>query len=105
MKEQFIAAIHAKKKVRITFYSKEDGRDLTRLCAPMDYGPSRRTKDKTNRFHFWDYESDKQEHTLSLLQDQIKSIEVLEDSFMPDFVTWNTKTSRWHVKRDWGAYS
>ena len=59
MLQAFIAAIHAKNKIRLTFFSKEDGTNMTRLCAPMDYGPSRRAADKQERFHLWDYESDK----------------------------------------------
>ena len=105
-KEQFIKAIHEKKKVRITFFSKQDTSSLTRKCAPMDYGPSRRTTLKNNRFHLWDYESDTQRHTLSLNPEQIKSLEVLEETFDPsEFITWDTKSSPWFIKRNWGQYS
>lgn len=103
MKNQFIAAIHAKKKVRLTFHSKEDNATLVRTCAPMDYGPSSRAHDKSDRFHLWDYDSDKQRHTLSLLSPQVISIQVLEENFDPaEFVNW---TTGWHVPRDWGRYS
>ncbi len=53
-KEAFISAIHAKKKVRLTFYSKDDGGTIVRTCAPMDYGPSRRAHEKNDRYHVWD---------------------------------------------------
>ena len=43
-KTQFIEALHAQKKVRVKFLSKEDKSSITRVCAPMDYGPSRRAK-------------------------------------------------------------
>lgn len=103
MKEKFIQAIHNKNKVRLTFYSKEDGRPLIRVCAPMDYGPSRRAKNKDNRYHLWDYESDTRNHVLSLLPKQVISIDVLEDYFDPsEFITWNTD---WFVDRDWGKFS
>jgi hypothetical protein len=106
MKNAFIAAIHSKNKVKLTFYSKEDAQPLVRCCAPMDYGPSRRAADKSDRFHFWDYESDTQRHTLSLLPRQVISIEVLPDTFDPsEFVTWNTQASPWFVARNWGQYS
>lgn len=70
----------------------------------MDYGPSRRAiVDKSNRFHLWDYESDTNNHTLSLLPSQIESIEILGDLFDPsDFITW---VPNWIIARDWGAYS
>lgn len=106
MKDTFIAAIHAKKKLRLTFYSKEDGTNLVRTTAPLDFGPSRRAADKSDRFHFWDYDSDTARHVLSLLPEQVVSIEALPDTFDPaEFVTWSTTSSPWFVARDWGVHS
>jgi hypothetical protein len=106
MEPEFIQAIQSKNKVRLTFASKEDGATLVRTCAPMDFGPSRRARDKSDRFHVWDYESDMMSHALSLLPTQIISIEVLSETFAPsEFVTWNTKQSAWFVPRDWGVHS
>ncbi len=103
MQNLFIEAIHSKRKLKVTFYSKQDNQLLTRTCAPMDFGPSTRAHDKSNRFHFWDYDSDSKQHVLSLLPDQVESIELLDDPFDPkEFVTWSPK---WIVARDWGAYS
>lgn len=103
MKESFIGAIHTKNKLRLTFYSKEDGHALIRTCAPMDYGPSSRAHNKSDRFHFWDYDSDTERHTLSLLPEQVISIEVLSATFDPaEFVTWRPN---WVIMRNWGAYS
>lgn len=97
---------YAQKKVRVAFFSKEDFGTLIRKCAPMDYGPSRRTKEKSDRYHLWDYESDIKVHTLSLNPQQIQDIEVLDESFEPsEFITWDTKQSPWFVTRDWGTYS
>lgn len=56
MKDEFISAIRTKNKIRLTFHSKEDGHALSRVCAPMDYGPSSRAHDKSDRFHSWDYD-------------------------------------------------
>lgn len=106
MEEQFIEAIHSKNKIRLTFFSKEDGRNLVRTCAPMDFGPSRRAKNQNDRYHFWDYDSDTERHTLSLLPEQVVSIEVLPETFEPsEFITWSTSTSPWFISRDWGIYS
>lgn len=105
-KDRFIQAIHGCKKVRLTFYSKDDERTLVRTCAPMDYGPSRRAEEKNDRYHLWDYESDTGPHTLSLNPDQVTGIDVLDESFDPcEFVTWDTNASPWFVKRDWGRHS
>jgi hypothetical protein len=102
----FIQAIHDKKKIELTFFSKEDGHLLSRTCAPMDFGPSRRAADKSDRYHFWDYDSDTKVHTLSLKPEQVKDMVVLQDHFNPaEFITWSTVTSPWFIKRDWGTFS
>jgi hypothetical protein len=106
MHNEFIEAIHSQHKLRLTFYSKEDNQQLVRTCAPMDYGPSRRTHDRNDRYHFWDYDSDTRSHTLSLLPEQIIKIERLSVTFEPvEFITWNTKNSPWFIQRDWGKFS
>lgn len=103
MLDTFINAIHARRRLRVHFFSKEDGRVLQRTCAPMDYAPSSRARDKRNRFHFWDYDSDTGAHVLSLLPEQVRSIEPLPEIFDPaEFVRW---PPRWTVRRDWGRYS
>jgi hypothetical protein len=103
MEESFINAIHSKNKIKVKFYSKEDGRNLVRLCAPMDFGPSRRAHNKSDRFHMWDYESDQKNHALGLLPEQIVNIEIQSENFHPgEFVTWQPN---WFTPRDWGTYS
>jgi hypothetical protein len=72
----------------------------------MDYGPSRRAANKDDRYHLWDYDSDTKSHTLSLLPDQVVSMQVLRENFDPaGFVTWSTASSPWFVARNWGPYS
>jgi hypothetical protein len=101
--EVFIDSLEARQKVTLTFYSQDDGHNLVRTCAPMDFGPTRIAKDNFDRYHFWDYDSDEGRHPLMLLPDQIVSITVLEETFNPDeFVTWDPG---WHHPRDWGEYS
>lgn len=104
--DDILHAILDLKEVNVTFQSKEDGgATLTRRCAPMDYGPSRRASDKTERYHFWDFDSDSgSSHTLSLLASQITSVEVLESTFEPgSFVNWNPN---WFVSRtSWADFN
>ena len=107
MTEQFIQAIKDKTKIRLTFYSKQDDENVTRLCAPMDYGPSRRKniKDTSDKFHLWDYESPSETpyHTISLSPDQIIKMDFTDLPFNPsEFVNW---TTNWWIKRNWGVYS
>ena len=106
MVDKFIQAIHNCSKILISFYSKDDGRLITRRCAPLDYGPSRRAKNKVIRFHMLDFDSDKKRHILSVLPEQINQLEILQETFDPaDIINWSTKTSKWFVPRDWGKYS
>lgn len=101
-KDVFIQAIHDKMKVRITFFSKEDGKDITRLCAPMDYGPGRKMHDQSDRYWLWDYNSDTGVHPLPLKEEQIRSMVVLEDSFDPDeFIRTFSSAPSWIIPRDW----
>jgi hypothetical protein len=106
--DTFISAIGDRTKVVLTFVSKEDaGLRLVRTCAPMDYGPSRRANDQSDRYHFWDYDSDSPggRHTLGLLPGQVVSIEGSNQSFDPaEFVTWSPPYN-WFWPRDWGEFS
>lgn len=103
MHETFIRAIHDKKKIIITFFSNEDGHILRRECAPFDYGPSKRYKDKSPRYHMFDYTSDSGSHVLSILPNQLKSITITDEDFDPsELVSW---TPQWHIQRDWGRVS
>lgn len=104
--EIFIEALLNKKKVKLDFYSKEDSFVLSRICAPMDFGPSRRAKDKADRYHLWDYESDTKLHTLSLLENQILNIILSTETFNPgEFISWDLVKSPWFYKRNWEEYS
>ena len=99
----FIDGIENCRKVSLTFFSQDDGHNLVRTCAPMDYGPTRVAADNADRYHFWDYDSDKGRHPLMLLPDQVVSITVLDEVFDPaEFVTWETN---WYHPRGWGKYS
>lgn len=105
-KEIFTQAINTKSKIQVTFFSKEDNTSLTRLCAPFDIGPSSRAKDKTDRYHFWDYDSDTGSHNLSLIDEQVINIKILDEKFEPShIITWNFKPNSWYLQRNWGAYS
>lgn len=102
MKNLFLDAIHKKTIVVITFKSQEKG-IIKRECIPFDFGPSRRAKDKSDRYHFYDLDSPDGNHTLSILENQLISLEHTKIKFDPkDYVKW---TPNWFVKRNWGSYS
>ncbi|CAI2492753.1 Uncharacterised protein [Serratia fonticola] len=99
----FIDAIHTKKKLRIRFYSEEDGGYIERVCAPMDYATGARIKDGIPRYWVWDFESDKANHTLPLRVERIEYMIDTGERFEPlSFVSWRPA---WVIGRDWGQYS
>ena len=81
--EQFIAAIHDKKRVCVRFYSKPDSGVLDRVCAPMDYGPGNESKDGLNRYWLWDYASETGTNAIGLVPQQILDLQVLGEVFDP----------------------
>ncbi|HSR88931.1 MAG TPA: hypothetical protein VLK22_00835 [Candidatus Udaeobacter sp.] len=100
----FLNAIQDKIIVKVRFNSQEKG-IIERLCIPFDFGPSRRQNlvENPDRYHFYDLDSPERQHTLSILPNQIISIEATAKSFDPaQYITW---TPKWFIKRDWGIYS
>jgi hypothetical protein len=103
MHETFLAALHARHAINVTFRAEKDAGVRTRLCYPMDFGPGRKIKDGQPRYWFWDCDSPDGPHALDLLPSQVSSMVDRNQAFDPgSFVTWPTN---WHVARDWGAYS
>jgi len=101
--DDFIRAIHEKRKIRLTFRSKKHEELQVRRCAPVDYGPGSRIKDRNDRYHVWVYDSDKEAHWLLILPAQVHNMEVMSEHFDPaEFMKpeWSA-----HIKRDWGIYS
>lgn len=103
--DEILGAIEDRAEVQVTFLSKDDGlAQISRRCAPMDYGPARSMTVPEDRYHFWDFESDSgKNHVLTLPDEQIISVEILPSSFDPaEFVSW---PPNWHVARSsWGQF-
>lgn len=103
IKEVFLQAIHEKSIVIIKFNSKEKG-IIERRCVPFDYGPGTRDKNKVDKYHFYDLNSPSGRHNLSILPDQLLSLELSGEKFEPgEYVTWTP--TNWMVKRNWGIFS
>ncbi len=102
MKRLFLEAIQEKRIVKITFNSKAKG-IIIRKCIPFDFGPSRRSHDKSDKYHFYDLDSPDGNHNLSVAESQLMKIELTKDIFDPqEYITWEPN---WFIKRDWGRYS
>ena len=104
--KEFVNAIHSKSKVYVTFFSKEDDRVIERMCAPMDYGPSKRRGQiidgGKNKYQLWDYDSDTKQHVLPLKSQNIRSLDVVSEKFNPrnDF-DFDIDTVEWFIPRNW----
>ena len=95
-------AINDRLIVNVTFKT-GNGVVSKRRCISFDYGPSRRFRDKFQRFHFLVIEGPNGSHPLPLLPTQILKIELTETHFNPaNYVSWKPN---WFVKRNWGVYS
>lgn len=104
----FIDGIDSQQKVVVTFASKEDdGAELVRTCAPIDFGPSPWMRNKADRYHFWDYDSDSPSgpHRLILVSDQIISIVGTDEEFDPGGFIDREGPYGWFYRRDWGTFS
>ena len=102
MLNTFANALQGTNLVELTFKSNNQG-IITRTCAPMDYGPWRHTGTGELRYHFIDIDSTDGMHPLSIQEEKIVTLRMLEEKFEPaNLITW---TPDWHIVRDWGVYS
>lgn len=101
--DTFVEAVHNRSVVELQFVTK-DGERRTRRCAPMDYGPRRRSADQSDCYHLWDYDGN---HPLVIAPEQLISLAPLdEEPFDPAaFVTWKLAQAPWHLERDWDRFS
>jgi len=98
----FIQSINEKLIIELTFKSVEKG-IIKRKCIPFDFGPSRRYRDKSQRYHFLVLNGPEGRHNLSVLPMQIVKIELTALNFNPSkYIKWKPK---WFLKRNWGVYS
>jgi hypothetical protein len=102
MHRLFTESIDKKLVVELTFKSVDKG-VLKRKCIPFDFGPSRRFRDKSQRYHFLVLNGPDGRHNLSVLPMQIVKIELTALNFNPSkYIKWKPK---WFLKRNWGVYS
>ena len=98
----FVEAVNSTKKVRLTFFGEEDLVKSVKVCAPVDYNPARRAKDKSSLYHFVCFESDNSTYVLSLPPNQILSIEPTEEPFNPaEFISYDVN---WFLARHKGPF-
>ncbi|MDT8301326.1 MAG: hypothetical protein RQ760_07555 [Sedimentisphaerales bacterium] len=77
----FIQGIQQKKKLRLTFLSEKNPKNLPRQCAPLHYSKGRIEGDNLDCYYFWDLEAAQGSHFLALLPSQISRMELSEGTF------------------------
>ena len=102
----FLDAIVAKRRLAVRFFSKKEGRELIRTCAPLDFGPLRGALDAEPRYQLWDLEGKRKPLNLPILAADLVSMTMLDDTFEPaDIITWSFKPNCWASPRDWAEFS
>lgn len=100
--DSFLQSIHEKRIISLTFNANEKG-IIKRKCICYDYAVSKKYKDQNRRYHFHDLDSPDGQHNLSILAEQIISIELSNEIFNPgDYIKW---VPNWSIERNWGPYS
>jgi len=99
----FVQGIIDKRKINVVFFSDDHTGYVTKLCAPMDYESSRSTRERAERYYFWDFKHDS---ALVLAPSNIASMAPIEEGFQPaEFVSWSVNQFPWFLERDWGRFS
>ena len=102
----FLDAIAAKRRLSVRFFSRKAGKELVRVCAPLDYGALRGDVGGAEHYQLWDLEGRRKPHNLALLESDIVTMTPLEETFDPAaIITWAFKPGAWLVPRDWAEFS
>ncbi len=96
---QFVAAIAELKQVNVRFYSVPDSGVVDRVCAPLDYGPGGGVPDGLNRYWLWNLTVGQGPQLLSLVPEQIESLDVLGGVFDP--AQLDLAPLPWTIPRPW----
>jgi hypothetical protein len=102
----FLDALAAKRLVSLRFFSKKERRELTRVCAPLDYGPLRGAAEPIAHYQLWDREGKRKPLNIAVAAGDVRGVTMLDDTFDPaEIITWSFKPKAWHLARDWGDFS
>ena len=102
----FLDALAAKRRLTVRFFSKKEGKELERVCAPLDYGPLRGAAEPTPHYQLWDLEGKRKPLNIAVVAEDLRAITLLDETFDPAaIITWKFKPNAWHVTRDWGEFS
>jgi hypothetical protein len=99
--EVFVRALREKKKVKLTFFSREQGCNAEKVCGPIVYSRPL-ARDDSDSYYFWDFDSGESEHLLCLSAPQIVSMELAEEPFdVLEFFTSEGEIDDSRCESDW----
>lgn len=104
-RERFITAIKQRRHIGVGYVPASGGDMRYIMAAPLDFGPSRKAADKSDRYHMWDVAK---QHVVSIKPEQLRVLDTPAElrTFDPEtIVTWCTKKSPWFIAREWGSKS
>jgi hypothetical protein len=102
----FLDAIAAKRRLSVRFFNQKLGREMVRICAPLDFGPLRGGVDAAPRYQFWDLDGRRKPLNIPVLAADLVSMTLLDETFKPaEIITWAFKPKAWLVPRDWAEFS
>ena len=102
----FLDAIAGKQRLTVKFSRAKEGRVVTRVCAPLDYGPLRGGLDAEPRYQLWDLEGRRKPLNIQLTEAELLSIAPTGETFDPaEIITWSFKAGAWAIARDWAEFS
>lgn len=109
--ENFLKWILEKRKIYITYFSQKENKNITRLCAPFDFWPKRKSKTTNcfdyidnwvDKYHFWDFDWSSGGHFSSKNIEEVIKIELLDDLFEPQkLIDFSKINCPWHIDRNW----
>ncbi len=102
----FLDALTSKRRLSVRFFSKKLDRELTRVCAPLDYGTLRGAAEEVEHYQLWDLEGKRKPLNLALKGADILAMTMLDETFEPaEIITWAFKPNAWKLPRDWAEFS
>lgn len=103
----FLDALFAKRRLSVRFISKkEGGRELVRICAPLDFGPLRGAAEPIDHYQLWDLEGKRKPLNIAVAEGDVLAMTPVDGTFDPaTIITWKFKPKAWHIPRDWAEFS
>ena len=104
--QTFLDALHEKRCLSVSYYSRKERKNVIRKCAPLDYGPLRGAIEPEDHYQLWNLEGKRKPLNVTLRDNELLTLTLLDETFEPaDIITWAFKPNAWTLPRDWADFS